>query len=629
MLDSLRNAARSWMAKLLLVLLGLSFVAWGVGDVFRSGIVGNSVLTAGDVSVSPIEYRLAYNRQLQIYSQQLNQRLSREQAAALGIDQQVLAQLTAGVVLDEQSRKMRLGLSEDRLASLTAEDPAFRDASGKFSRVNFDGVLRNVGMRPEDYLKSREQVAIRQQVVEALTDGVTAPDVYLQALAVHGGESRDVEFLVLPVSLVQPVAEPSEAELSTFFEERKDSYKAPEYRKFSYVKLTPEDISNPAAIDDAAVKADYDASIQRYTKKETRRIEQIVFASRTDGDAAKAKITAGATFDDIVAAEKKTLADVALGDLQKQDLPDQKIADAAFALSAGQVSDVIDGQFGSVLVRVTAVTPQTIAGFDEVKAEIRNNMALTEANAVLLEVHDAYEDARGGGDTIEAAAAKTKLKLVTIDGADATGQSIDGKPVKDLPETASLLTAVFAAEQGIENAPINVGSNGFLWYEVLQITPERERPMSEVKDTVVSDWKVAKAAELLAAKAAEVTKQAAGGKSLDDIASELKLTTDTKRGLKRDVEDPDLDVSAVETAFGGGKGLVTSSGGAAGDKQIILKVVETYEPTNNSAASLADDQKKRAASALSDDLLDQLVAKLQLAFPVTINQPLIERAITN
>ncbi len=629
MLDSLRNAARSWMAKLLLVLLGLSFVAWGVGDVFRSGIVGNSVLTAGDVSVSPIEYRLAYNRQLQIYSQQLNQRLSREQAAALGIDQQVLAQLTAGVVLDEQSRKMRLGLSEDRLASLTAEDPAFRDASGKFSRVNFDGVLRNVGMRPEDYLKSREQVAIRQQVVEALTDGVTAPDVYLQALAVHGGESRDVEFLVLPVSLVQPVAEPSEAELSTFFEERKDSYKAPEYRKFSYVKLTPEDTSNPAAIDDAAVKADYDASIQRYTKKETRRIEQIVFASRTDGDAAKAKITAGATFDDIVAAEKKTLADVALGDLQKQDLPDQKIADAAFALSAGQVSDVIDGQFGSVLVRVTAVTPQTIAGFDEVKAEIRNNMALTEANAVLLEVHDAYEDARGGGDTIEAAAAKTKLKLVTIDGADATGQSIDGKPVKDLPETASLLTAVFAAEQGIENAPINVGSNGFLWYEVLQITPERERPMSEVKDTVVSDWKVAKAAELLAAKAAEVTKQAAGGKSLDDIASELKLTTDTKRGLKRDVEDPDLDVSAVETAFGGGKGLVTSSGGAAGDKQIILKVVETYEPTNNSAASLADDQKKRAASALSDDLLDQLVAKLQLAFPVTINQPLIERAITN
>ena len=72
-----------------------------------------------------------------------------------------MAQLVAGVVLDEQSRKMGLGLSKDRLASLTAEDPAFKDASGNFSRMNFDGVLRNVGMRAEDYLKSRERVAVR------------------------------------------------------------------------------------------------------------------------------------------------------------------------------------------------------------------------------------------------------------------------------------------------------------------------------------------------------------------------------------------------------------------------------------------------------------------------------------
>lgn len=628
MLDTLRNAARGWVAKLLLVLLGLSFVAWGVGDVFRSGIVGNSVLSAGEISVSPIEYRLAYNRQLQIYSQQLNQRLSREQAVALGIDQQVLAQLTAGVVLDAQSSKMNLGLSEERLASLTAEDAAFKDASGKFSRVNFDGVLRNVGMRPEDYLKSREQVAIRQQVVEALTDGINAPGVYLEALAAHAGESRDVDFLVLPVSLVQPVAEPTEADLTKFFEERKDSYKAPEYRKFAYVKLTPEDISNPAAIDDAAVKADYDASIQRYTKKESRRIEQIVFASRADADAAKSKIAAGATFDDIVIGEKKTLADVALGDLQKQDLPDQKIAEAAFALSAGEVSDVIDGQFGPVLVRVTAITPQSVASLDEVKDEIRSNLALTEANRVLLEVHDEYEDARGGGDSIEAAAAKTKLKLVTVD-ADATGRSADGAPVKDLPESASLLAAVFAAEQGVENAPINIGSSGFLWYEVVRVTPERERPMSEVKDKVVADWKVAKAAELLSAKAAEVTKQAADGKSLDDIALALKLTKETKRGLKRDAEDPDLDASAVETAFSGGKGFVGSSVGAAGDKQIILKVVETYEPADKSAASLGEDQTKRAALALSDDLLDQFVARLQTEYPVTVNKALIERAIAN
>ena len=128
--------------------------------------------------------------------------------------------------------------------------------------------------------------------------------------------------------------------------------------KFSFVALTPETIANPAAIDDAAVKADYDKNIARYTKNETRKIDQMVFASKDAALAAKAKLASGAAFDDIVKAEKKTPADVALGDLQKKDLPDAKIADAAFQLAAGHVSDVIDGDIWAAIVRVSAITPE-------------------------------------------------------------------------------------------------------------------------------------------------------------------------------------------------------------------------------------------------------------------------------
>ena len=629
MLDSLRGAAQSWVAKLLLGLLAISFVAWGVGDVFRQGFTGSSVLTSGDSNVSPVEYRLAYNRQLQIYQQQLNQRLTREQAKGVGIDAQVMAQLVAGVVLDEQSRKMKLGLSKERLANLTGEDPAFKDASGKFSRPAFDGILRNAGMRPEDYLKSRGQVAIRQQVVESMTDGIKVPDAYLSALALHGGESRDVDYLALPVSIVQPVPEPSEAELKTFYDERKDSYKAPEYRKFSYVTLTPEGIANPASIDDAAVKADYDKNIARYTKKETRKIDQLVFASKDAALAAKAKLGSGATFDDIAKSENKTPADIALGDLQKADLPDAKLADAAFSLAAGAVSDVIDGAFGPVIIRVAAVTPQAVEAFDGVKEAIRKDIAVNEATAILLESHDAYEDARGGGDSMEAAAAKVKLKLVTVDAADATGLKPDGAKLDGMPESAELLPAVFSAEPGLENAPLNIGSSGFLWYEVKSVTAERERPVTEVKDKLTADWKTAKGAELLAAKAAEFAKQVSGGKSMDDIAAALKLETQTKRGLKRDFDDADLDAATVEAAFGGGKDYVTVSAGGSGETQYILKVAETYEPADKSPGAIAEEQKKRANSAVSDDLLDQLVARLQGEFPVTVNQALIERALAN
>jgi peptidyl-prolyl cis-trans isomerase D len=629
MLDSLRGAAQSWVAKILLGLLSVSFVAWGIGDVFRNGFTGNAVLSSGNTRVSPTEYRLAYNRQIQVYGQQLNQRLTRDQAKALGIEDQVMAQLVAGVVLDEQARTMNLGLSQDRLANLTADDPAFRDSSGKFSRTNFNAVLRNVGMKPEDYLQSRERVAVRQQIVEAVSDGVKLPDVYLQAMAVHTGESRDVDYIKLPVSLVQPVNEPADSELSKFFDERKDSFKAPEYRKFSYVKLTPEDIADIAGVDDAAVRADYDKNIARYTKAETRKVEQLVFTSKEAAAAAKGKIASGAAFEDLVKAENKTMTDVLLGDVRKTDLPDAKIAGAAFDLAANAVSDPVDGQFGPVLLRVTQITPPSVDSFDSAKEQIRKDLALAEANNVLLESHDAYEDARGGGDSMQAAAAKTKLNMVTIEAVDASGMKPDGALIKDLPESPALLSAVFASEQGIENAPINAEPNGFVWYEVGGITAERERPLSEVKAKVAADWKTAQGAERLAAKAAALLKEVQGGKALDAIAAELKLTKETKRGLKRGVDDPDFDGPAIESAFGGGKDYATLAAGGSGDLQILMKVVETYDPTDATAASIAEAEKKQMASKLSDDLLDQLVSRLRGQYPVAVNQPLIERSIAN
>jgi peptidyl-prolyl cis-trans isomerase D len=83
-------------------------------------------VTAGQTEVSALDYRLAYDRQMAVFSRQLGERISREQARLFGIDQAVLGQMVAGAVLDEQSRLMNLGLSKDRLAALVAEDPAFR-----------------------------------------------------------------------------------------------------------------------------------------------------------------------------------------------------------------------------------------------------------------------------------------------------------------------------------------------------------------------------------------------------------------------------------------------------------------------------------------------------------------------
>ena len=627
MLDALRKAAGTWIAKLLLIVLVLSFAVWGISGQIAGGLGGSTVVTAGGTSVSVTEYRLAYDRQISVLSQQFGTRLTREQAQALGIDQQVLAQLIAGAVLDEQARKLGLGLSRDKLAALTAEDPAFQGTDGRFSRQQFDFVLRQIGMRPDDYFKNREQVAIRQQIVEAVSDGLNAPDTFLHAVALYRGEDRTVEYVGLPKSLVEPVVAPDAAVLAAWFDERKAEYAAPEYRKISYIKLEPEDIADLSAVSDEQVAADYEKNKARYTTAETRKIEQIVFKSPEAATAAAEAIRGGSTFEDIIAAEGKTLADVQLGSFIKDRVPDQAVAEAAFKLAVSEVSGVIEGAFGPVIVRVTEITPEVVKSLDEVKEEIRKELALNEANRVLLDVHDAYEDARAGGASLIEAADKLKLKIVTIDAVDRAAQRPDGTVVNDLPESQELLRRAFEAEVNEENPSINIGSNGYLFYEVAGITPARDRTLDETREKVVGDWIATETNVRLDAKAAEIEKRLKDGATLDAIATELSSEKQIKRGVKREADDADFGKEGVAVIFGVGQGGVVRFNSPNGDQRFVVQVTEVFEPAGAGPEAVPDDAKASFASGFADDLLDQLVAKLQSEYDVEVNYTAIQQAL--
>jgi peptidyl-prolyl cis-trans isomerase D len=627
MLTILRNAAGTWVSKLLLIMLVLSFAVWGIsGQIF--GGLGTNVVQVGDTRVSVLEYRLAYDRQIRALSQQFGMPLTREQAQAFGLDNQVLSQLVAGAVLDEQAREMRLGLSRDRLAALTAEDPAFQTADGRFDRAQFDWVLRQVGMSPNDYLKNREQVAIRQQVVEAVSDGLNAPDAFLRAMALYQGEDRTVEYIVLPRSLVEPVDAPTDEQVATFFDENKAAYAAPEYRRIAYVKLEPSDIADPASVTVEDARAEYDRTVSRYTTPERRTIEQLVFADAAAADAALRKIRGGASFDDIIAEQGKTANDVLLGTFDKERVADPAIAEAAFAVEKGAVSDVVPGAFGSVLVRVTEITPAIVKPFEEVQDEIRTALAMDEANRILMEVHDGYEDARAAGESMAEAAANQRLQVVTIDAVDRAAKTPEGTILTDLPESAALLREAFDTEIDVENPSINVGSNGYLFYEVQGITPARERPLDEVRDAVVADWTAREAEIRLAERAAELQKRVADGTDLPTIASEIGVEVQTRRGLKRDATDAGLGEAAIAASFGVAQGASGVVAGADEDTQVVFRVAEVVQSINAGPDALTQETRDGLAAGYSDDLIDQLVARLQTQYNVSVDRNAIQQALS-
>src|SRR5690606_19320109 len=137
------------------------------------------------------------------------------------------------------------------------------------------------------------------------------------------------------------------------------------------------------------------------------------------------------------------------------------------------------------------------------------------------------------------------------------------------------LAAAFEADEGIENVPLNVGANGHLFYEVDEIIPARDRTLDEVRDRVVADWTDAEALQRLKTRAEEYSKAIRDGTStLDQIATEIGQEKNTKRGLKRESNDPDMGRNGVAAVFAVQKGGVGSFPNPAGNGEFLFQVTE-------------------------------------------------------
>ncbi len=624
MLDSLRNAARSWVAKSLLMLLVVSFAVWGVS---RSLVTGTSstVMTVGDQEISSEEFRLAYQRQLANLSRQFGTRLTPDQAKAFGVENEVFGQLAAGAALDQLSDDMNLGLSQDKLATLIGADPAFQGTNGQFDKALFTSRLRNAGLRENDYINERSKVAVRSQVVDAVSDGFKPPQVLVDALKQYRDESRSLDYLLLSNANIDPVKAPAEDVLAKWFDGVKSRYRAPEYRTFTYVKLQPADIADASSISDDQLRADYEKRKDSYKTHETRTIDQLAFPNKEMADAASALLKAGTTtFDQVIADQGKKLADVRLGDFSKDTMPDQSLAEAAFKIGPnGGTTPVIEGTFGPVILRVSNIRPETTRSFDEVKEELRQQMAVSAAAQELTSVHDQFEQVRSGGATLEEAATQLHLKAVSVT-VDSTGQNEQGQRVTDLPASASLLPEVFRIEPGTDTLPVDVGNDGYVWFDLRNITPERDRSLQDVHDKAVVDWTADQQRQALSAKAADLKARLDKGDTLQAIAEDLGIAVETKQGLRRNAEDPIFGSESTAAIFAGPVGIKGTALGADGESRILFTVTAVDQASPDALSG--DEQLQRMAQSAGDDMLDQMVNSLKTSYGVTINQAVVNQS---
>ena len=619
MLEALRRFVGSWVAKIFLGILIASFAVWGIASGGFGPGSSNAVATVGETTVPPARLRLTYRNAHEAASQRVGRRLTQEQARLLGVEQQAISQVISGATLDEYGRRLGIRLSEEELGRLIAQQRQFLDSQGRFDIARFEDAARQAELSRESFVEEQNVAALRAQIGNATVAGELMPDVYERAAATFANERRVADVATITAAEAGTPSAPTNAQLAAFFEANRTSYRAPQYRKVALLKLEPADIADPAAVDPQAVAADYEARRARYTTPERRTIQQLRFNSRADAEAARKALDEGALFESVLAEYEINPETIELGTFARDAVPDPAIRDAAFALPLNAPSDVIDGRFGPVIVRAVAIEPEVVRPQAEVESEIRETLARQDAAARISDLYAVIEDARAGGATVEEVARANDLQVRVIDALDADGRGADGAPIAPaLPAPQSLVAEVFRTDPGAPTNALELGTAGYVWFDVLGVEEERDRTLDEVRDRVTADWTAAEQAKLLDAKAEEIAAAARGVEPLAAVTAAQRTEP-----FGRNANLPLLGREGVEAAFAGPVGHVAVTTPAPGTRN-VLEVVRILPPEEAELPEAVADNVNRG---VANDLLTQVIVRLQSEYGATVNRPLIQSSL--
>lgn len=621
MLRGMRKASSNWLGKTIMAIvmgvLIVSFGIWGIADIFK-GFGQSTVAKIGSTEISVNEFRQIYTDRLQQISRQFGRPLTPDQARAFGIDRQVLQQTIAEAALDEEARRLGLGQTDDQIRQVIMNDPNFKGVGGNFDANRFQAVIRNFGYTEQRYVAEQRKVSLRRQITGTIGAGIEPPKTMIDVLTRYQNEQRAIEFVRLDAAQAGQIDAPSPEALATYFEDHKVQFRAPEYRKIAFVVISPEDIGKWTEVSDEDAKKVFEQRKDRLGTPEKRQIHQIVFPNAAEAQAARERLAGGMSFEDLGKERGLSASDVDLGLVTKSSL-DPAVGDAAFALPVGEISQPIQGALGTSIVRVDKIEPGKEADYASLAGDIKREIATERARVKVADLRDKMEDERGGGSSVIDAAQKLGLTAVTIDAVDRSGRAPNGQPVANIPQGLDVVSQAFNTDVGVDNDAISF-KGGYVWYDVLAITPSRDRNLDEVRDQVEARWRQDQTAARLKAKATEMVQKLEAGGKLTDEAATVGAKVETATGFKRDDSPAGVPATVVSAAFRTARDGVGQTAVSGGSEVIVFRVTDIVDPAVDFASDAVKKLKESLDRALTEEQVASYVNKLETDIGTTINQ---------
>ena len=512
MFDFIRKHTKLTMGFLFLLIVP-SFVLFGLDGYSNSKETGTIVAKVDGQKILQPEWDRAHLREvdrLRASMPSLDAKLLDSPEARYA----TLEQLVRDRVLAAAATKLKLNTSDQRLARELQDNPeiaALRKPDGTLDMERYRQLLSTQGLSPEMFEANvRSDLSNRQVLVGIASSGLStasASDIALNAYF----EKREIQ--VARFSAIDYAAKlnPSEADLEQFYKSNESLFQAPEQATIEYVLLDMESVRKGIVVSDADLKAYYDQNIQRLSGAEERRASHIlVNAPKTAPEADRQKAKAKAV--ELLALVKKSpdsFADVARknsqdtgsapsgGDLEffARSAMVKPFSDAAFSMKKGDISDVVESEFGYHIIKLTDIKAPKQRSFEEMKPELEADVKKQQAQKKFSETAEAFTNGvYEQSDSLKPIAERLKLEVKT-----ATG--VLRKPLPGAagafanPKFLNALFSPDAIEKKRNTEAVEVASSQLISGRITQYAPARTRPLIEVKEIVRQRWLAVRSAE--------------------------------------------------------------------------------------------------------------------------------------
>lgn len=497
MFDFVRTHTRLFQG-LLVLLIFPSFVFFGVQGYSRFRSESNATVASVDgQAITRAEWDATHQRNIERLRQQMP-----------GIDVKLLdspamRKETLDVMVRERvllaaAQQMHLGVSDEQLQRVFATDPQFAPLRNPDGSVNRD-LLASQGMSSEMFAQRLRQELAMRQVLAGVGNTVLAPkavvDPSLDALL----QRRQVQLQRFDPKDYRAKANPSDADLEAYYQAHESQFRAPEQARIEYVVLDAQALKAGISVPEDELRRYYAENASRYTAAEERRASHILIAADKGlppAERQKAKARAEALLEQ-VRRNPASFAELARKNSQDPGSAERggdldffgrgsmvkPFDDVVFAMKPGEISNVVETEFGYHIIRLDAVRGGDKKPFDAVRGEIEDEVKKQLAQKRYAEVAEqftntVYEQA----DSLQPVIDKLKLSKAT-----ATVQRTPAPGASGPLASPKLLEAVFATD-ALRNKrntdAVEVGPNQLVSARVVEYTPARTRPLAEVKDVV-------------------------------------------------------------------------------------------------------------------------------------------------